>query len=87
MTAKTITPVTLTRSFDNLRFTSRFSRPSANCLVSAGVAPITLVVGGGRFTHKSDFESRTPAALHRYTGATEPDSNSGSVALLMLARF
>ncbi len=34
----------LTRLSDNLQFTSRFSRPLANCLLSAGAAHLTLVV-------------------------------------------
>ncbi len=80
---RTITPLMLTRSSDNLQFTSRFSRTLANCLLSAAVAHLTLVVWGGRLTsylvptHKPDFESRTPATLHRHTGAY---SNSKSAS-------
>ena len=81
-----VIPHTLTRSFDNHRFKSRLSRPSANCLLSAGAAHLTLAVRGGHHTfylypaHKSDFKSRIPASLHRYTGARF-DSKSGSLCL------
>ncbi len=84
--AHSITPFTLTRSFDNLRFTPRLSSPSANCLLSAGVVHLTLAVQGGRHTlclcptHRSDCESHTHATLHRYTGA-QSNSKSGSLCL------
>ena len=57
--------------------------PQLICLLSAGAAHLTLMVWGGRLTsylysvHKSDFESRTPAALHRQSGVL---SNSKSLA-------
>ena len=89
--AHSATPFTLTRSFDNLPFKPRLSSPSANCLLSARVAHLILVVQGGRHTlylcpiHRSDFEYRTPATLHRYTDA---QSNSKSVSLcLSSARY
>ncbi len=73
--AHSITPYMLTRSFDKLRFGSRLSSPSANCILSARSAYLTLAVQGGRHTlylfptHRSDFKSRTPITLHHYTGA------------------
>ncbi len=62
----TFTPSPLPCLSDNLQFPSRFSRPSSNCLLSAGAAHLTLVVWGGRLTsyllptHETNFESHTP---------------------------
>ncbi len=87
-----VTPHTLTRLCDNLPFKSRLSSPSANCLLSTGVAHLTLAVQGGRHTlylcptHLADSKSRTPATLHRYTGARS-DSKSGPLWLYVCKRL
>ncbi len=56
------TPPPLTRSSDNSLHPSRYSRPRLFCLLSAGVAHLTLVVWGGRHTstYASSFGFKAP---------------------------
>ncbi len=74
------TPSPLTRSSDNSLHSSRYSRLYLFCLLSAGVAHLTLVVWGGRHTsylcsiHQSGFKLSTPGAWFRHLGVLSDQS-------------